>query len=217
MQIQEFIASYRDTREERANKDSYLKDLCRVLGVPEPNGKTGDPERDDYVFEADSVLCDEDGRRHVGKMDLYKRGHFVLEAKQTAKKSKGKPETAQWKTPGWNLAMSDAAGQALRYARTLDEPPPFIIVADIAQCFDLYACFDGSGAYRAFPNAQKHRLWFKELEKHADLLRKIWTDPFSLDPRRYSERVTQEVAAELAKLAEDLESTHEADLVAKFL
>ena len=31
---------------ERANKDSFLKELCRVLDVPEPEATTGDPERD---------------------------------------------------------------------------------------------------------------------------------------------------------------------------
>ncbi len=200
MQVQDFIERWRNTQaSERANKDSYLKELCRVLGVPEPDGKTGDSETDRYVFEADSYLYDEDNRRHVGKMDLYRRGCFVLEAKQGAHRS-GKG-TAKWGTPGWNLAMTDAAGQAFGYARTLDDPPPFVIVADIGQCFDLYACFDGSGAYRAFPNAQKHRLWLKDLDAHADTLRRIWLDPLSLHPRRYSEEVTKQVAADLAELS----------------
>src|SRR5688572_24836858 len=77
VQIQEFIERWRNTQaSERANKDSYLKELCRVLGVPEPDGKTGDAQRDRYVFEADAVVYDEEGKRHVGKMDLYRRGHF---------------------------------------------------------------------------------------------------------------------------------------------
>lgn len=218
VQIHEFIERWRNTQGERANKDSYLKELCRVLGVPEPDGKLGDPEQDRYCFEADAVVYDEDGRRHVGKMDLYRKDCFVLEAKQSGRKESGNAGTASWNTPGWNLAMTDAAGQAFGYARTLDHPPPFVVVADIGQCFDLYACFDGSGAYRAFPNAQKHRLWLKDLEKHADVLRKLWHDPESLDPRRHSERVSQEVAADLAELATELETSgHEPELVAKFL
>ena len=30
---------------ERANKDSFLNDLCEALGVPRPDPTTGDPER----------------------------------------------------------------------------------------------------------------------------------------------------------------------------
>jgi hypothetical protein len=36
---------------ERANKDAFLLDLCRVLDVPEPDPVIGDPEKDLYVFE----------------------------------------------------------------------------------------------------------------------------------------------------------------------
>jgi len=38
---------------ERANKDSFLNELCDVLGVERPHPKTGFAERDLYVFERD--------------------------------------------------------------------------------------------------------------------------------------------------------------------
>lgn len=38
---------------ERANKDSFLGELCDELGVERPHPKTGDPARDLYVFEKD--------------------------------------------------------------------------------------------------------------------------------------------------------------------
>lgn len=41
---------------ERANKDLFLAELCDVLGVPRPDPATGDPDRDLYVFERDSVI-----------------------------------------------------------------------------------------------------------------------------------------------------------------
>lgn len=220
MDVGEFIARWRVSEaSERANKDSFLKELCRVLQVPEPDAKTGDPERDQYVFEASAVLLSESGRPSIGSMDLYKRGAFVLEAKQGSSKGK-KIGTARRGTPGWNVAMTDAAGQAFGYAKTLDDPPPFVIVADIGECFDLYACFDGTGAYRAFPNAQKNRIFLRDLVEpsHRETLRAIWLEPMSLDPRRFAARVTQHVAARLADLAKELEvDGHAPALVARFL
>lgn len=67
---------------ERANKDSFLHDLCDVLGVPHPDPKTGDLGRDRYVFEREAVLVHAGERHTLGFIDLYKRGAFILEAKQ---------------------------------------------------------------------------------------------------------------------------------------
>ncbi|HMI92860.1 MAG TPA: type IIL restriction-modification enzyme MmeI, partial [Polyangiales bacterium] len=157
MNVEEFIARWAPSQaSERANKDSYLKELCRVLGVPEPDVKTGDPERDVYVFEADARILSEEDRPRFGLMDLYKKDCFVLEAKQGSDKGSKKVGTAKRDTPGWAVAMGEAFGKSLQYARTLETPPPFVIVADLGYCFDLYACFDGSGAYRAFPNGQRN-------------------------------------------------------------
>jgi hypothetical protein len=45
-----FIAKWKDSAaSERANKDSFLNDLCDVPGVPRPDPKTGDPDRDRYA------------------------------------------------------------------------------------------------------------------------------------------------------------------------
>ena len=40
---------------ERANKDSFLVDLCDAIEVPRPDPNTGDPARDLYVFERDAI------------------------------------------------------------------------------------------------------------------------------------------------------------------
>lgn len=60
MEIDHFIQRWRNTEAaERANKDSFLKELCQTLGVPQPDGKVQDPEHNTYVFEADVVLVHE--------------------------------------------------------------------------------------------------------------------------------------------------------------
>ena len=59
---------------ERANKDSFLRDLCDVLDLPHPDPTTGDVAKDQYVFECDARLPREGGSTTVGKIDLYSAG-----------------------------------------------------------------------------------------------------------------------------------------------
>lgn len=138
MDIDDFISRWRFTEgSERANKDSFLKDLCRVLGVPEPDGRTGDPERDTYVFEADAVVYTEGERRSTGKMDLYRRGCFVVEAKQCASATSKKTRVARRGAPGWHAAMEvapnrllvvQAAAEALAQRRDPDQTLAFFAI-----------------------------------------------------------------------------------------
>jgi hypothetical protein len=203
---------------ERANKDLFLTELCDALGVPRPSPTTGDPERDVYVFERDAHFAHEGGTATIGKVDLFKQGCFILEAKQGSEAGAKKLGTAKRETPAWNVAMKDAYGQALGYARAFDTPVPFLIVADLGYCFDLYAAFDGSWNYRPFPNAQTSRLFLRDLPTHADTLRKVFLDPFDLDPSRHAAKVTNEIAGYLANLAKRLEADgHAPDRVATFL
>jgi hypothetical protein len=203
---------------ERANKDHFLNDLCDALGVPRPNPSAGDPDLDTYVYERDVMLSHEGASASVGHIDLYKEGCFILEAKQGSEKGSPKLGTARRGTPGWNIAMHDAFGQALIYAHGFDQPPPFIVVCDIGHCFDLYASFDRTMAFTPFPNALSSRLYLPEIEKHADVLRQVFLDPTSLDPARRSTKVTREVAAHLADLAKALEADgHGGEAIATFL
>lgn len=210
MSILEFLAHWREAGgAERANKDSFLRDLCDAIGVERPRPTTTDPEKDSYVFERNVTRSREDGTS-IGKIDLYRAGCFVLEAKQL--------DSAKRKTPGWEQAMNDAFGQALGYARSLPEPPPFVLVCDLAHCLDVYAAFDGSGHYRPFPDGQRKRLFFADLEAHAPFLRALWEDPLSLDPSRRQAKITREVAAKIAGLARELEAAgHDPGAVAEFL
>jgi hypothetical protein len=205
---------------ERANKDAFLIDLCDVLEVSRPAPTTGDTEKDLYVFERDAKLSHEGGAITIGKIDLYKSGAFILEAKQGSEAGAKKIGTAKRGTPAWNISMNDAYGQALGYARSFDTPVPFLVACDIGHCFDLYAAFDGSWDYRPFPNAQAQRIYLRDLtnEKHAETLRKVFTDPHALDPSKHAAKITREVAGYLANLAKKLEGDgHPQELVATFL
>ena len=198
MEVAEFLVRWREAgAAERANKDSFLAELCDVLGVERPLPKTNDPEKDRYVFEKDVARSREDGTS-IGRIDLFRAGCFVLEAKQV--------DAAKRETPAWQQAMNDALGQALGYARSLPQAPPFVVVCDIGYCFDLYASFDGSGAYRPFPDGFKKRLYLNDLDKHLDTLRALWLDAMALDPARHQSKITREVAAKLAVLARELEA-----------
>jgi hypothetical protein len=197
---------------ERANKDSFLNELCDVLGVERPHPKTGDPAKDLYVFEK-GVPRTRAGSLSTGQVDLYKAGCFLLEAKQASLAGPKRRDT-----PAWNQMMNDAHGQALGYAAHLDSPPPFLLICDIGHCFDVYASFDGTGYYRAFPDGHRKRIFLRDLANHADLLRAIWTDPYSLDTSKHTAAVTREIAAQIAALARALESAgQDPERVAKFL
>lgn len=142
--VDAFVARWaKSAAAERANKDTFVLELCDVLEVPRPEPTTGDPEHDRYVFEHDAQILHEGGKITIGKIDLYKEGALILEAKQGSHAKTKKRGTARRETPAWHIEMRDAFGQALGYARTLRKPPPFLIVADIGFCFDLYASFDG--------------------------------------------------------------------------
>ncbi len=206
---------------ESSNSQYFLLELCDVLGVPRPDGAKGDANADDYVFEKDAPVTHEGGATSVKKIDLYRAGHFILEAKQGSERGSKKLGTAKRDTPGWNQAMNDAYGQALGYARSFDEPEPFIVVCDIGYCFELYSDFGADWQYRSFPNAQQRRIYLKDLPKKpllVERLRKVFTDPQALDPAKNAAKVTREVAGHLAELAKRLEKAgHNQVSVAKFL
>ena len=204
---------------ERANAQLFLHDLAAVLGVPAPQPTTGDARHDPYVFER--PLAFQDGTKTRGFIDLYKRGHFVLETKQGAdhKRTAAGRTLRQGHgirgTAGWHATMDAARHQAEGYAKNLEsaEPvPPFVVVCDVGFCVDLYADFSGIGRlYQPFPDAGTHRLPLDALcadtEAGAELrarLAAVWTDPLALDPARRQARVTVALAKTLAGLADAL-------------
>ncbi|NJL19296.1 MAG: class I SAM-dependent DNA methyltransferase, partial [Bdellovibrionaceae bacterium] len=220
---------------ERANYQLFLTELCDLLEVPRPEPAGEDTGHNAYVFERAVPLHQTDGSHTTGRIDLYKRGCFVLEAKQYS----GKPETSEPALPGettrkksspvrgterWDDAMLRARSQAEGYARNLpveEEPPPFVLVVDVGHTIELYADFTQKGkAYQHFPDPLTFRIRLADLEKEdvRARLRAVWTDPLSLDPARRSAVVTREVAEHLAELAKSFEAEkHAPQLVAEFL
>jgi len=63
---------------ERANAQLFLSELADLLGVPRP----GNSHADGYSFEFPFRLPKSDSTFGQGRVDLYKRMAFVLEAKQ---------------------------------------------------------------------------------------------------------------------------------------
>ena len=228
-QVQTFIDRWsKSGAAERANYQLFLAELCDLLEVPRPDPATPDTSLNTYVFERAVVFRYGDGTSSNGRIDLYKRGSFVLEAKQGAEY----PQTGQDAplstvvrdqnrrvgrgigsrgTPAWDEAMLRARGQAEQYVRALpaeEGRPPFIIVADVGHSLELYSEFSRSGgAYVPFPAPGSHRIHLEDLkiDEIRDRLRAVWTDPLSLDPTRRSAQVTREIADRLAKLAVALE------------
>jgi hypothetical protein len=82
MDLDQFLSRWKSAAaSERANYQLFLSELCDILGVPRPDPATGKAEADRYVFEKPVTRIVE-GRESTGRIDLYKAGCFVLEAKQ---------------------------------------------------------------------------------------------------------------------------------------
>ena len=167
------------------------------------------------MFERPITFAHGDGSSSAGRIDCYKHGHFVLEAKKTRLNAN---------TKGFDDALLRARAQGEGYARALpatEGRPPFVLVVDVGNVIELYSEFTRSGAtYVPFPDPRSHRIALADLAKPEvrQRLKLIWTDPLALDPSRLSAATTREVAGQLADLAKSLEqSGHRADHVAAFL
>jgi MmeI, N-terminal domain len=79
---------------ERSNAQSFVIDLCAVLNVDPPHAATSDADRDAYVFEKPVTVAHEGRQQSIGFIDLFKRGHFILEAKQGSEESSSRLGTA---------------------------------------------------------------------------------------------------------------------------
>ncbi len=214
---------------ERANYQLFLSELCDVLGVPRPDPAVPDDAANSYVFERAVTFHHADDTTSCGRIDLYKRGSFVLEAKQgtdtgadgaaPARRGHGIRGTA-----AWDDAMVRARGQAEQYLRALpaNEPtPPLLVVVDVGHSIELFADFTRSGrTFLPYPDSRSHRIPLAALadDEIRERLRQVWIDPDALDPARRSARVTRDIASRLANLARELEADgHSADDVAHFL
>ncbi|MGE8140914.1 DNA methyltransferase [Novosphingobium sp. NPDC080210] len=230
--IAEFIEHWRKTGgSELANTQSFVNGLCHLLGVDPPRGSLADDAHNDYVFERRVFQDNGDGTTSFGRIDCYKRGCFILEAKQGSDadraavargeddlllsgltpSAKLKRGTARRGTPGWLKAMHQAKGQAEFYAKALPVDhgsPPILLVTDVGHCIEVFADFSGTGkTYAPFPDPARFRIMLDDLHdaEVRDRLRAIWTDPKSLDPAARAARVTREIADLLATVARRIE------------
>ncbi len=145
---------------ERANYGLFLQDLCDLIGVDRPEPTSHDPAQDAYVLERSVTFNDGAGKQSTGRIDLYKRGCFVLETKQGSEAPdrqeagdraalgleaiKRRRGHAQRGTAKWEQIMQAARQQALGYVRALpaDEPrPPYLFIINYkAACTTRSTC-----------------------------------------------------------------------------
>lgn len=240
--IERFIERWRRNEggAERANFPLFLTELCALLDLPPPDPADATHDRNDYVFERAVTFPDVEGAGRHGRIDLYRRGCFVLEAKQSRERG-GAKEVALGDTQatlpgmevprgrrsahrGWDVLMRNAREQAEQYARALPPShgwPPFILVVDVGHAIEVFADFSGQGKnYRQFPDRGGYRIYLDDLRDAAvrARLHGIWLDPQSLDPARHAAKVTRAVAQRLASVGKLLEDGgHAPEPVAHFL
>jgi len=235
--VEDFIDRWSESgASERSNYQPFLIELCELLGVDRPDPAGPDTRSNDYVFERRvDYRSGQEGER--GFIDLYKSGHFVLEAKQGSEApveseaerlGVSEPQrsvgTARRDRRQWERAMERAKNQARRYARGLPDDegwPPFLIVVDVGYCIDLYSDFARQGKYySSFPNPESYRIYLEDLtnDEVRDRLRRVFADPLSLDPTRHTTRVTQDLAGRLGQVASSMEDGgHDSAEVSGFL
>ncbi|HLW29028.1 MAG TPA: DNA methyltransferase, partial [Kiloniellales bacterium] len=225
---------------ERANYQLFVVRLCEALGLEAPDMAREQNSLNDYVFERRVEFKHPDGSRTHGWIDCYKRGSFILEAKQSAKRQVKRPDPGQMAllpedagqlmaghakrgSRGWDQVMLAARKQAEDYARALPVEhgyPPFLLVVDVGHVIEVFADFSGQGKnYAHFPDRQSYRIGMEDLRDEAvqARLRAIWQDPLSLDPTRIAAQVTRDIAERLARIARRLEARHDPKDVAEFL
>jgi hypothetical protein len=194
---------------EDANSKPFFTELFELFGQKPTFNAEGE-----VSFEKTVVVPGEPGAKRI---DVYKRGTFVIEAKQGSNAQDAKTGHGRRGTLGYEKAMKAAFLQGLRYAQNVPEGlPPVLIVADVGYSFHVWTSFGGN-----FRGWEAHGLiMLDELAEEAtfQLLHDLLTEPTRRDPQRAAARVTKEVAGKLGELAQALEQIgHDSGLVARFL
>lgn len=229
-----FIAKTREAQgAELANAQTVFRLLCEALKVDPPGLKKAGADNP-YCFEAD-VKDGKDSRR----MDVYKRGHLIFEAKQgidpaghgghtalahsKAGHSKNPKGAGVRGTSDWRDRMSSGRIQVGRYAAAVtrrgDPKPPFIILADLGHRLWIWSSFspDAADDYGDFDEVAGFT-WDQLAEPRVfRFLRLIFTAPGELDEEAAGQRITAAIAAEISKLAVALEKREKPDVVGDFL
>ena len=104
---------------ELSSSQTFILELCALLGVDTPLPT----KASDYMFERPITFAHGDGSSSPGRIDCYRRGHFVWESKKFKYLAKG--------GAAHGTAMLTARAQAEGYARALPQAelaagrPPF--------------------------------------------------------------------------------------------
>ncbi len=128
-----------------------------------------------------------------GFADVWRRGHFAWEYKRKKRN------------------LSEAYRQLILYRDDL-ENPPLLVVCDLER-FEVHTNFTGTPK-------QVHTFTIHDLIKPdiRALLKNVFTDPETLNPKLHRERVTKDASEQIARLAVSLQSRgHDPETVAHFL
>ncbi|MFM2073760.1 MAG: hypothetical protein RJB34_65 [Pseudomonadota bacterium] len=207
-----FIERWQNVKaSELATAQSFVIDLCELLGVDRPHAT----DEQDYMFERPLKEAHSDGSQSDRRVDCYKRGHFILEAKKLKSGTH---------TKNYSNTLLGAHAQAQNYARALpaaEGRPPIILVVDVGNVIQLFSEFSRTGGnYIPYPDPRSHQIKLHDLrdETIRQRLRSVWTNPMALDPSRANAAVTRKVADVLATVAKSLEADdHPAHQVGAFL
>lgn len=238
-EVEAFIARWRASEgAERASFPSFINEFCALLRIERPQPPTSDAEAVAYRFEYPVKLSGPDGPGTTGRIDLYRKVCFVMEAKQsrlrgqpkeilpaggTGDESTAAPRGRRGADRGLDVMMLNAKRQAEQYCRALPAShgwPPFILLCDVGHCFEFYADFSGQGKnYAQFPDRHRFRIYLEDLRDPAirSWIARIWSDPLSLDPSRQAALATRQIAQRLALVSKALERRHDPEDVALFL
>ncbi len=201
--IAAFITKWqKSTQSERASAQPHFRDLCDLLGQPDPSS---DPGGESYAFEK-SVTKIGGGS---GYADVWKRHHFAWEYK-------GKHKNL---VDAYTQLLVDAYTQLLSYREALDNPP-LLVVCDLAR-FEVHTNFTDT-AKKVYAFGLADLLTDEPTPTCAlppmDVLRALFEDPERLRPARTTSQVTEEAAAQFSRLAESLRGRgHDAQATAQFL
>jgi len=179
----EFVERWKASElSERQGAQSHFIDLCDVLGQPHP--AAADQIGESFLFEKPVSTID-DGK---GFADVWKRGFFG------------------WEYKGKHKDLAAAYRQLLRYREDL-ENPPLLIVCDQDR-FEVHTNFTGTRV-QVYAFTLDNLLSSLPTANCAlpplEVLRAAFTNPDLLRPEAASTRVTEQVAADFAKLADSLE------------
>lgn len=185
---------------ERANYQLYLGELCAALGVEGPR-----PAGSGYEYEFPVKVLGREGNETSNFVDLFKRDHFVLEAKDGS----GGADA---------VLLRKAYGQARSYVTHLPgKTPPYVMVLDVGKTLLVWDRWEGGfGGFSAARRIDLPSLAARPAD--VALLQDIWREPERRDPRAKSQAITVAIAGKLARLAASLEARgHGQEPVSRFL